>query len=142
MLEAFGHGYGFDLFILAAWQMREYETMEIRTPHSVFYYALGYTGWAGVLLFAALQLAILRLLWQSFRFGGQPAGGVFWMMGMAMASFQPGFDTPYFAIPFYLMVGMAAPGLRVLSLRARSCAPIPMRCAADAASMAETPSSS
>jgi hypothetical protein len=143
MLEAFGHGYGFDLFSLAPWQMREYETMEIRTPHSVFYYALGYTGWAGVLLFAALQLAILRLLWQSYRLGGQPAGVVFWMMGMAMASFQGGFETPYFAIPFYLMVGMgAAPGLRVLPLRARSCAPMPMRRAAGAASMAETRSSS
>ena len=39
----------------------------------------------GVVLFALLQFAILRLLWRSFRLTGQPAGVVFWVMGMAMA---------------------------------------------------------
>ena len=121
MLEAFGHGYGFDLFSLAPPEVRGgQEKWEVRTPHSVFYYALGYTGWVGVVLFAALQLTILRLLWQSFRLDGQPAGVAFWVMGMARAFFQAGFDTPYCAIPFYLMVGMAAaPALRMLPLRAR-----------------------
>jgi hypothetical protein len=113
MFEAFGLGYGFDLFALAPEDVRAGQAEEIRTPHSVFYYALGYTGWVGVVLFAILQFAILRLLWRSFRFTGQPAGVVFWVMGMAMASFEAGFDTPYKAIPFYLLVGMAmAPGLQ------------------------------
>jgi O-antigen ligase len=121
MLEAFGHGYGFDLFGLAPAEVRYgQEDWEVRTPHSVFYYALGYTGWVGVVLFAALQLAILRLLWQSFRLDGQPVGVLFWVMGMAMASFEGGFDTPYRAIPFYLMVGMAAaPALQTPTERAR-----------------------
>jgi hypothetical protein len=82
--------------------------------HGVFYYALGYTGWVGVVVFAAFQITILRLLWQGFRLSGAPAGLVFWVMGMAMACFEAGFETPYKAIPFYLLVGMGmAPGLQV-----------------------------
>jgi len=115
MLEAFGHGYGFDLFGLAPESVRTgQEEWDVRTPHSVFYYALGYTGWVGVVVFAAFQITILRLLWQGFRLSGAPAGLVFWVMGMAMACFEAGFETPYKAIPFYLLVGMGmAPGLQV-----------------------------
>jgi hypothetical protein len=113
MLEALGHGYGFDLFGLAPLEMREYGTMDIRTPHSIFYYALGYTGWIGVALFALLQLTVLRLLWRSYRVSGQPAGLVFWVVGMGTAFFEAGFDTPYRGIPFYLLVGMGiAPALQ------------------------------
>jgi len=112
-LEAFGHGYGFDLFGLAPESVRAgQEDWDVRTPHSVFYYALGYTGWVGVVVFGLFQLAIVKLLWQAFRIGGQPAGLVFWTMGMSMAFFEAGFETPYRAIPFYLLVGMSmAPGL-------------------------------
>jgi O-Antigen ligase len=111
-LEAFGHGYGFDLWGLAPPQIRMFDDRDIRTPHSVFYFALGYTGWVGVVLFGLLQLAILRLMWQSYRFGGEPAGLVWWVMGMAMALFQESFDTPFHAIPFYLQAGMTmAPAL-------------------------------
>ncbi|MGH6897380.1 MAG: O-antigen ligase family protein [Geminicoccaceae bacterium] len=113
MLEAFGHGYGFDLFALAPEEVRAGQEEEIRTPHSVFFYALGYTGWVGVALFAALQFALLRLLWRSYRDAGQPAGVVWWFMGMSMACFEAGFDTPYKAIPFYLLMGLSmAPGLQ------------------------------
>lgn len=113
MLEAFGHGYGFDLFGLAPPEVRAGQPADIRTPHSVFYFALGYTGWVGVVLFGALQLAILRLLWRSYKLTGQPVGLVWWVMGIAMASFEEGFDTPFKAIPFYLLCGMAiAPLLR------------------------------
>jgi O-Antigen ligase len=112
MLEAFGHGYGFDLFSLAPPEVRAGQAEDIRTPHSVFYYALGYTGWVGVALFVAFQLTLLGLLWRSFRLSGQPAGVVFWFMGISMASFEVGFESPYKAIPFYLLVGMSiAPGL-------------------------------
>ncbi len=114
MLEAFGHGYGFDLFGLAPEDVRAgQEDWEVRTPHSVFYYALGYTGWVGVGLFGVLQFAILRLLWRSYRVSGQPAGLVFWVIGMAMAFFEASFETPFEAIPFYLLAGMTiAPGLQ------------------------------
>ena len=112
MLEAFGHGYGFDLFALAPEDVRAGQEDEIRTPHSVFFYALGYTGWVGVVLFGILQFAILRLLWRSYRFTRQPAGVVWWFTGMAMAFFEASFDTPYKAIPFYLLMGFSiAPGL-------------------------------
>jgi hypothetical protein len=86
MLEAFGHGYGFDLFGLAPAEVRSgQEDWDVRTPHSVFYYALGYTGWVGVMLFSLLQFTILRLLWRSFRVTRQPAGLVFWVLEMGMA---------------------------------------------------------
>jgi hypothetical protein len=50
MLEAFGHGYGFDLFSRAPTAVRAgQENWEVRTPHSVFFYALGYTGGLGLL---------------------------------------------------------------------------------------------
>ena len=114
MLEAFGHGYGFDLFGLAPEEVISGQnSWETRTPHSVFYYALGYTGWVGLVLFGLFQLTILKLLWQAFRLTGQPAGVAFWFMGMAMACFEESFDTPYRAIPFYLLMGMAiAPALQ------------------------------
>jgi O-Antigen ligase len=113
VLEAFGHGYGFDLFGLAPEEVRAgQEDWDVRTPHSVFFYALGYTGWAGVALFGLLQFAILRLLWRSYRLAGDPAGVVFWVMGMAMAFFQESFESPFRAIPFYLLAGLTiAPGL-------------------------------
>jgi hypothetical protein len=132
MLEAFGHGYGFDLFGLAPPEVRSgQEDWDVRTPHSVFYYSLGYTGWVGVALFSFLQFAILSLLWRSYRVTGQPAGVVFWVVGIAMANFEAGFDTPYRAIPFYLLAGMAiAPGLRSRdALDARS-APAQLRSSA------------
>ena len=92
--------------------MRAGQEDEIRTPHSVFFYALGYTGWVGVVLFGILQFAILRLLWRSYRLTRQPAGVVWWCTGIAMALFEASFDTPYKAIPFYLLIGFSiAPGL-------------------------------
>jgi hypothetical protein len=113
-LEAFGHGYGFDLFELAPLDVREDQSKwEVRTPHSVFYYALGYTGWVGVALFVALQAVILKLVWRSFTLTGQPAGVVFWVLGISAACFEQSFETPYKAIPFYLLMGMCiAPGLQ------------------------------
>ena len=76
-------------------------------PHSVFYYALGYTGWVGVAIFGALQFAIARLLWRSYRATGQPVGLVLWVMMIARFSFEEGLETPFKAIPFYLLLGMA-----------------------------------
>jgi hypothetical protein len=112
MLEAFGHGYGFDLFGLAPEDVRAGQQQEIRTPHSVFFYALGYTGWVGVVLFGALQFAILQLLWRSYQFAGQPVGVVWWFTGMATAFVEASFETPFKAIPFYLLMGFCiAPGL-------------------------------
>jgi hypothetical protein len=113
-LAAFGHGYGFDLFSLASDAVRMGQAADIRTPHNVFYYALGYTGWVGVALFGLLQLAILRVLWRAFRVGQQVIGVVWWAAGISTAFFSNFFETPFGAIPFYLLMGMAmAPGLQL-----------------------------
>jgi hypothetical protein len=105
MTEAFGHGYGFPLITVAPKDAQK-NNEDDRTPHSVFYYALGYTGWVGVVLYGALQCAIIGLLWRSYRLGGTPAGLVFWVMAMVRVSFEEGFETPFKAIPFYLLWGM------------------------------------
>jgi hypothetical protein len=102
-LEAFGHGYGFPLSSLAPVKGYKEST---RTPHSVFYYALGYTGWVGVVAFGLLQLTILRLLWRSYRLTGQAAGLAWWVMAMVRYSFEEGLESPMKAIPFYLMIGI------------------------------------
>ena len=111
-LEAFGFGYGFPLITVAPEEAQD-DNEFTRTPHSIFYYALGYTGWVGVAVFALLQFAILRLLWRSYRLTGQAAGLAWWVTGIAMASFQEGLETPFHAIPFYLTLGICmAPALQ------------------------------
>jgi hypothetical protein len=134
MLEAFGHGYGFNLFGLAPPEVRSgQEDWDVRTPHSVFYFALGYTGWVGVGLFALMQLAIFRLLWRSYRITGQPAGVVLWVALMAMAHFEASFDAPYEAIPFYLLTGLSlAPALQSRDALAPRAAPVHVLSAAGA----------
>ncbi len=112
MLEAFGHGYGFALITVAPKEAQKNNEND-RTPHSVFYYTLGYTGWVGVVIFAALQLAIVKLLWRSYQITGQPVGLAWWLMQLVMASFEEGLETPFHAIPFYLLVGITmAPALQ------------------------------
>jgi hypothetical protein len=125
MIEIFGHGYGFDLFSLAPGEVRVGQAPDIRTPHNVFYYALGYTGWLGVLLFGFLQLCIVSLVWRTYRSRGEVIGIVLWLMGMSTAFFGNFFETPFGAIPFYLLVGMGiAPGLlRTGELGAHSARP-------------------
>ena len=48
-----GPGYGFPLKKLVSYLNQQ---GELRTPHNVFYYALGYTGWIGVVLFVPCRL--------------------------------------------------------------------------------------
>jgi hypothetical protein len=96
-----GHGYGFPLGDLVPYLEGEF----IRTPHNEFFYALGYTGWVGVGLFFAFELQILRLLWKAFRVTGESFGVVCWAAMMTFGMFFPLGETPYGAIPFYLLVG-------------------------------------
>ena len=105
---AIGHGYGFPLTNLVAYLRSE---EELRTPHSVFYYTLGYTGWIGVAVFAALQAGLAIVMWRVYCATGQPFGLVFWLMALIGAMFGAVFETPMGAIPHYLMLGMAAASL-------------------------------
>jgi len=86
----------------------------IQTPHSDFFYALGFSGWLGVVLFGLLQAQIAGLLWRSYRITAQPFGPACWIALLAASFFEDFFEAPFGAIPFYLLVGMAlAPALLV-----------------------------
>ena len=98
-----GYGYGFALGDLSPFLAGEF----IRTPHNVFFYALGYTGWIGVLLFVSFQGGIVQLLWRVYRATAEPFGIVFWVTMMTFAFFTPFFEVPQGAIPFYLVIGAA-----------------------------------
>ena len=98
-----GLGYGYPLAALS-FQV----PYEIRTPHNVLFYALGYSGWLGVAFFFSFQLALATLLWRARRASGQFFGLAVLVMGLAISFFGNFFETPFGAIPFYLLVGIAA----------------------------------
>lgn len=111
----FGFGYGYPIGDLNPLiEAGEF----IQTPHSDFFYALAYSGWMGVVLFALLQLEIGRLLLRAYRATGQPFGLMCWVGLLAASLFEDLFEAPFGAIPFYLLLGIAlAPGL-ILSQKA------------------------
>ncbi len=96
-----GFGYGYPLGDLAPYLAGDF----IRTPHNEFFYALGYTGWIGVVLFFLLQGEILGLLWRVNRTMRDPFGVPFWVAMMTYGMFFPLGETPYGAVPFYLILG-------------------------------------
>lgn len=98
-----GEGYGYPLADLVGYKERD-----IRTPHSVLFYALGYGGWIGVALFALLQLTLARTLWASWKVSQNAFGPVLWLTFLSGACFGNAFETPFGAVPFYLLAGMAA----------------------------------
>ena len=107
-----GYGYGFALGDLSPFLAGEF----IRTPHNVFFYALGYTGWVGVLIFAAFQAGLVQLLWRVYQTKNEVFGIVFWVTMMTFSMFTPFFEVPQGAIPFYIVIGCAcAPLFRAAS---------------------------
>jgi len=103
-----GNGYGFPLGDLVPYTAGS----SIRTPHNTFFYALGYTGWVGVALFLLFQFRILRLLIESHSISSEPFGVILWVAMMVLGMFFPLCETPYGAIPFYLLTGwLAAPAV-------------------------------
>jgi hypothetical protein len=106
---ALGFGYGYPLGDLNP-LIRAGEF--IQTPHNDFFYALAYTGWLGVALFALLQVEIVRLLRRSYKVTGQPFGIICCAALLTASMFEDFFEAPFGAIPFFLMLGMAiAPAL-------------------------------
>lgn len=114
----FGEGYGFPLADLVG-----YREHDLRTPHSVFFYALGYGGWLGVLAFFTLQGALAHTLWGAWRVSGLTYGPVLWLTFLSGACFGNAFETPFGAIPFYLLTGLAAAPL-CAALRKRYANPV------------------
>jgi hypothetical protein len=103
-----GFGYGYPLGDLAPYLKGEF----IRTPHNAFFYALGYTGWSGVAVLFVFQAAVFRLLQKAHRITKESFEIPFWTAMTAYGMFFPLGETPYGAIPFYLMIGwLAAPVL-------------------------------
>lgn len=98
-----GEGYGYPIAGLVGYKERD-----IRTPHSVFFYALAYGGWLGVAVFCALQFTLARTLWMSWRVSRIPFGPVIWLSFLSGAFFGNAFETPFGAIPFYLLAGITA----------------------------------
>lgn len=105
----FGLGYGYPMWTFVE-QLRS--KAPLQSTHNDFIYALGFTGWIGATLFVLLQLEIARLLFRSFRATGQPFGLMAWSALVTLSMFESFFESPFGAIPFFLLVGIAiAPAL-------------------------------
>lgn len=98
-----GEGYGYPIAHLVGYKERD-----IRTPHSIAFYALAYGGWVGVAIFAMLQLSLAQVQWFSWKVSAIPFGLVLWLAFLVGACFGNAFETPFGAIPFYLLNGMCA----------------------------------
>jgi len=98
-----GHGYGFNLHELVPYL----ENLAIRSPHNIFFYVLGYSGIIGILTFYAFIFYLLRLLIRSYKITRNPFGIIYWVMGTEMTHFGNYLETPFCAIPFYLIIGMS-----------------------------------
>jgi hypothetical protein len=106
---ALGNAYGYPLVDLVPYLRGRYW---LRTPHSVFFYALGYGGWIHVMLLCFLEGTMAILLWRSFQITGQPYGLVVWAVVTTWVFFDSAFESPFRAIPFFLLTGIAmAPAL-------------------------------
>jgi O-antigen ligase len=94
-----GHGYGFSLGTL----IHE----DVRTPHNFAIYLLGYTGCVGLALYAGFVLALFAAM------RALPRGPFrLFLIGqlattLIVASFGNGLETPFVAVPFYLVMGLA-----------------------------------
>ena len=107
--QLWGFGYGYALGDLVPYL----RGMFIRTPHNLFFYALGYGGWIGVALVGLFQYEVLRLLRISNRIKKNPFGLPFWAAMTTYAMFFPMGETPYGAIPLYIILGwVCAPVVR------------------------------
>ena len=99
-----GFSYGYPISSLAPYIRDE----SVRTPHNVFFLVLAYGGWFGVVIFFGFQLAVLKELWRVFRVTAQPLGLVYWATCLSSALFGNLFETPFGAIPTYLVLGISA----------------------------------
>ena len=99
----FGLGYGYPLAVLTG----NAGTVQqgTRSPHSIFYFTLAYSGVIGVLIFFWLEIAVVRLLYRTFKVTGQIFGLGYFVYTLFNAFFGNVLETP-FAIAFYLILGL------------------------------------
>jgi hypothetical protein len=113
-----GNGYGFPLAGLVPYLAGT----EIRTPHNIAMYALGYSGWIGLAVFLALQLSLMLLAWRAYRRTGQAWALAFWCSGLVNAFFGNSLESPLGAVPFYLFLGLALGPALSRNNESQSCA--------------------
>jgi hypothetical protein len=102
--EIFGMGYGYPLAKLAS---RDVEKEGTRSPHSIFYFTLAYSGIVGFGIFCWLQVCMMILLWRIYKVSGETFGLIYWLFTLIGAFFGNLIETPQAAIPLYLLCGMA-----------------------------------
>ena len=101
--EIFGLGYGYPLAHLAG---RDVEKQGTRSPHSIFYFTLAYSGFVGVAIFFWLEICVAKLLWRAYKKTGQPFGLIYFVYGFSGSFFGNFIETPQGGIPFYLLLGL------------------------------------
>jgi O-Antigen ligase len=99
----FGLGYGYPLAKLTgnAGTVQE----GTRSPHSIFYFNLAYSGIVGVVIFFWFQIALLRLLYKVYLVTGQIWGLAYFLYNFIGAFFGNFLESPA-SIPFYLLLGL------------------------------------
>jgi hypothetical protein len=98
-----GFGYGYYLGDLVPYLKGEF----IQTPHNAFFYALGYTGWLGVVIFFWFLAEILRLFLAIPNLQVRNFVIAAFAASLIISMFTALFEAPYGAIPFYLIAGFA-----------------------------------
>ena len=100
----FGLGYGYPLGKLTSIGV---EKEGVRSPHSIFYFTLAYSGIVGFAIFCWLEISVLHLLWRVYKVTGETFGLMFFIYTLIGAFFGNVLETPQDAIPFYLLCGLS-----------------------------------
>jgi hypothetical protein len=98
----FGLGYGYPLATLAS---KAVEKEGTRSPHSIFYFTLAYSGLFGAAIFFWLQYSVIRVLHRSYKTTGELFGPAYYVYTLSGAFFGNFLETPA-GISFYLVLGL------------------------------------
>ena len=99
----FGMGYGYPLARLAG---KEVEKEGTRSPHSIFYFTVAYSGIVGFAIFVWLAISVLLLLWRTHTVIGDTFGLLYFLYTLIGAFFGNLIETPQASIPLYIVLGM------------------------------------
>lgn len=100
----FGLGYGRPLSYYAPFI--PFEEQPVRTPHNLYYFALGYGGYLGVVVLYGFLLTLGRTTYWVYRHTGNPVGLMVWAMSVGQSCFDNFFETPFAAVPIYFVLGL------------------------------------
>ena len=103
MTLTFGLGYGYPLAKLAGNAGTEKEGT--RSPHSIFYFALAYSGVVGVAIFFWLELSLICLLYRVYKVTGQVFGLALFVYTFSGSFFGNFLEAPS-GLSYYLLLGL------------------------------------